>query len=425
MSEAIRATAAQLAFISSQAPFPAFVGGYGAGKTYALVLRMLGLVAGGSAVAYYMPTYGLIHDLGIPRLLGILESVFGVRGVKRMVAGRPQVDIPGFGRVLFRSMDTPEAIIGYEVVDSFFDELDTLPADKAAQIWRLALARNRARRLVPVAGIPANTMSVVTTPEGFRFVYEQWGRRRHEAEASGYVLYRGRTAENPALDPSYVETLKATYPANLLAAYLDGEFVNLTAGSVYAEFDRALNATSERIQPGDVLHVGMDFNVGKMSAAVHVLRGDAPHAVQEYTGVVDTPAMVALLKREHPGHNIIIYPDASGASRRSNNASESDIAILKQAGFGVRVNAANPAVKDRVLAVNRMIHNAGERRYRVNPQTCPELVEALEKQAYDKHGEPDKSAGLDHIIDAAGYFIAYRYPVRKILTTLKLGMASR
>jgi hypothetical protein len=38
-------------------------------------------------------------------------------------------------------------------------------------------------------------------------------------------------------------------------------------------------------------------------------------------------------------------------------------------------------------------------------------VESLEKQAYDKNGEPDKKGGFDHIVDAAGYFIAYRYPL--------------
>jgi hypothetical protein len=39
------------------------------------------------------------------------------------------------------------------------------------------------------------------------------------------------------------------------------------------------------------------------------------------------------------------------------------------------------------------------------------LVESLEKQSYDKNGEPDKKAGFDHIVDAAGYFVSYRYPV--------------
>jgi hypothetical protein len=60
-----------------------------------------------------------------------------------------------------------------------------------------------------------------------------------------------------------------------------------------------------------------------------------------------------------------------------------------------------------------MLHHEGERRYKVNPETCPHYVEALEKQAYDKNGEPDKTSGLDHCLDAGGYFISYRYPIQK------------
>ena len=211
---------------------------HNSGKTHALILRLLGLLGAGQTCAYYMPTYGLIHDLGIPRLLAIVEGEFGIRARARLVGGRPQVDIPGIGRVIFRSMDAPESIIGYEVVDSFFDELDTLPTDKAAQVWRLGLARNRAKRRAPIVGMPPNTMSVATTPEGFRFVYEQWGRDVAKAEATGYVIYRGRTMDNPELDPAYVETLRASYPSALLRAYLEGEFVNLKDAGMHREWLR-------------------------------------------------------------------------------------------------------------------------------------------------------------------------------------------
>ena len=40
------------------------------------------------------------------------------------------------------------------------------------------------------------------------------------------------------------------------------------------------------------------------------------------------------------------------------------------------------------------------------------MVEGLEKQAYDKNGEPDKTSGLDHVNDAAGYAVFYKWPVR-------------
>jgi hypothetical protein len=143
----------------------------------------------------------------------------------------------------------------------------------------------------------------------------------------------------------------------------------------------------------------------------------------EYTGVFDTPAIARMLKERYKdkGHAIYIYPDASGNSRKSQNASESDIAILRHHGFNILVNNANPAVKDRVLSANSMIES---RKYRVNLDTCPSLVEAFERQAYDKNGEPDKTSGFDHVIDSATYFIAYRYPIqsRSILRTKIMGI---
>ena len=122
--------------------------------------------------------------------------------------------------------------------------------------------------------------------------------------------------------------------------------------------------------------------------------------------------MIAAFKARYEGHAIFVYPDASGQSRKSNNASQSDIALLRQARFTVSVAPANPAVKDRILSMNQMIHAGGVRRMRVNQDKCPSFVESLEKQAYDKNGEPDKASGLDHTNDAAGYFIFYKYPVR-------------
>jgi len=62
--------------------------------------------------------------------------------------------------------------------------------------------------------------------------------------------------------------------------------------------------------------------------------------------------------------------------------------------------------------MNRMIHADGKRRLKVNPDTCPQLVMSLEQQAYDKNGEPDKSNGWDHIVDAQGYYIEARFPLK-------------
>lgn len=403
-------TPTQKAFATSREPFPAFVGGFGSGKTAAAIARAMALKAHfrGCDIAYYLPTYPLVEDIAFRRFPDLCERK---DWAYRLNKASSFIEFPNAGRIVFRTMERPERIVGYEVAHSVLDELDTLPTEKAREVWNKVIARNRQKM---ASGFP-NTVAVATTPEGFRFVYDTWQKN----PAPGYVLFRAKTEDNAAnLPPGYIDNLRNTYPSNLLAAYLDGEFVNLTAGSVYPEFDRALNATNETVQPGDTLHIGMDFNVVKGAAVVHVLRGDDPHAVDEYTGVFDTPSMIELIKRDYEKHQVMIYPDASGKARKSQNASESDIALLKAAGFRICVNPANPAVKDRVLSANAMILKDGKRRYKVNPQTCPHLVESLEKQAYDRNGEPDKSSGFDHIIDAATYMLAYRYPIVKRITTV-------
>jgi hypothetical protein len=240
-------------------------------------------------------------------------------------------------------------------------------------------------------------------------VYDRWQKN----PSPGYRLIKATTMSNAKnLPDGYIDSLRASYPPNLLQAYLDGEFVNLTSGSVYAEFDRILNGSSETIRVSEPLHIGMDFNVGKMAAVVNVLRDGEPHAVDELTGILDTPAMIAAIKSRYEGHAILVYPDATGGNRKSQNASESDLALLRAARFTVLVNPSNPAVKDRVLAMNQMIHSEGKRRLHVNADRCPVLVECLEKQAYDKNGEPDKAGDLDHSPDAQGYFVSHKFPVR-------------
>lgn len=396
-----RLSATQRAFVTCTDPYPCFVGGFGSGKTAAAMARAMALkvMCREQSVAYYLPTYPLIEDIAFQRFPELCEKRGWAFKLNKQSA---VMEFPGAGRLIFRNMEQPERIVGYEVAHSVVDEIDIMPTDKARNAWNKIIARNRQK-----CGMP-NTVGVATTPEGFKFVYERWERN----PAQGYRLFRASTEDNAAnLPDGYIDNLRASYPPALLAAYLDGRFVNLTSGSIYAEFDRALNRSTETIQVSEPLHIGMDFNVGQMAGAVFVLRDGDPHGVDEITGVLDTPAMIATIKSRYQGHAIFVYPDASGGGRRSNNASESDIALLRAAGFTVLAPSANPPVKNRILAMNQMIHCEGVRRLKVNVDRCPMLVEALEKQAYDKNGEPDKTSGLDHINDACGYFIHYKFPV--------------
>ena len=146
-------------------------------------------------------------------------------------------------------------------------------------------------------------------------------------------LVRMRTADNPHLPPDFIERLQANYDPSLLRAYLDGEFVNLTTGQVYDRFDRAKHVTTDLPElDREPLRVGLDFNVGNMSAVIAIRQGSSLLVIDEISGAHDTDAIGQELIRRYPGRRIYGYPDASGGNR-STNATQTDIQILE--GYGI------------------------------------------------------------------------------------------
>ncbi|MHA3062519.1 terminase large subunit domain-containing protein [Acinetobacter sp. ANC 4641] len=408
-------------FLQLDNKFRAFVAGFGSGKTWVGCSSLCDKSWEFPKVplGYFAPTYPQIRDIFFPTI----DEVAFDWGLKtKIYESNKEVDIY-YGRqyrstIICRSMEKPQTIVGFKIGHALIDELDVMPMVKAQQAWRKIIARMRYKQ----AGL-LNGIDVATTPEGFKFTYEQFVKEASSSDAKRalYGMIQASTYDNEKnLPDDYISSLRESYPPQLIEAYLRGQFINLTSGAVYPEFSRKLNHTDETIHPSEPLHIGMDFNVLKMSAVVYVIRNGLPIALDEMVGVRDTPAMAELIKERYQsiGHHITVYPDASGQNTTSKSASISDLSILQQAGFTIKANSVNPRVKDRVNAVNAMICNAnGERRFKVNTHKCPTLTECMEQQAYDKFGEPDKSTGHDHANDAMGYPIAFLYPVNKPIIT--------
>lgn len=401
----IKATEPQAQFLTLPHKYRLFCAGFGAGKSETMAnAAMIDAAASADAlIGCYAPTYDLVRLITASRLQNKLDE-HGIRHTYNKAENIIYTSAPGFGDFVLRTLDNPERIVGYETYTAHVDELDTLKAEHARKAWNQVVARNRQRPRGVVE--PFNQASAYTTPEGFRFCHERWVIKSSPL----YGMVTAATYSNPYLPSDYVESLSETYPAELVEAYIEGRFVNLTTGTVYSAYGRHRCESSERIKDGEPLFIGQDFNVGAMASTVYVRRPDGWHAVDELTGIYDTPALCATLKERYAGHQLTVYPDASGASRKTVNASSSDIALLKQAGFRVRAPSKNPPVKDRILAVNKALEDA---RLWVNSRACPTVARSLEQQAYDKNGEPDKSSGDDHQNDATGYPIAYEMPVVK------------
>jgi hypothetical protein len=286
---------------------------------------------------------------------------------------------------------------------------------KAEDCWRKIIARMRYN----VADLK-NGIDIMSTPEGFRFCHKLFVQMVQENPelSKNYGMIQASTYDNEKnLPEDYIPSLKEIYPAELVEAYINGQFVNLTNGTVFHNYDRVRCNSNEFIKDGEPLFIGQDFNVQYMASSIAVQRPDGFHFVAELKDVFDTPDVIKIIQEKYKGHRIIMYPDASGSSRKSVDASKSDIALLTQAGFAVRAHASNPAVKDRILAANKAFE-AGK--VKVNAKACPTIARCLEQQAYDDNGEPDKGAGFDHQNDATTYPIAYEFPILKPMSRMKV-----
>lgn len=400
------------------------IGGYGTGKTISFCYKAIHLASlnVGYTGVLLEPTNAMVQDVLIPEFEACLQEA-GIP-YKFKASPLPQFELrfsTGTTTILFRSGENYRRLAGLNLAFFGVDECDTIEKKVAWKMWRML--QSRLRRGAVYQGF------TTSTPEGFGFLYEFFEKELNKTDRR-YI--RARTMDNPFLPEEFIVSLKENYPAELIAAYLEGRFVNLAAGQIYYKFDRRLNHTDYSIDdvrksvegkfdihgrpiPLPALHIGMDFNINKMAAIVHVTDALGPIAVDEIIDARDTEDMVNIIKERYPDFNITVYPDSSGKNRsHASVAAPTDHHILRAAGFSVVVGSTNPPVKDRINSMNMALCNSdGVRAYRINTNKCKRYTETLEQQTYDANGQPDKSNDTDHPNDAGGYFIHNKYPVKR------------
>lgn len=187
------------------------------------------------------------------------------------------------------------------------------------------------------------------------------------------------------------------------------------SGRIYYAFDRSHNVVKYQGPTPDVVYVGMDFNIDPMSAVVAARIGDTLHIIDEVRIFgSNTSEVCDELKNRFPKARLWVFPDPAGNQRKTSAGGATDITILRNAGFTVKVPHTHTAVRDRINAVNSLLCSAdGVRRLIIDPK-CKYTIEGLERQVYKEgSSQPDKTGGYDHMNDAIGYMVDYLFPVRR------------
>ncbi len=390
----------QLAFVTdNQTQIIGISAGYGAGKTRALAAKAVTLAAAnqGFIGCVMEPTGPLIRDIWQNDFEDFLEHYDIPYTFRASPLPEYMLHLPGGDtKILCRSFENWSRIIGLNLAWVLADEIDTVTPAIANKAFPKILGRLRSGNV--------RQFGAASTPEGFRWMWTTFGSEDAQTRQDRKLI-KMRSVDNPHLPPDFIERLEANYDPTLLKAYLDGEFVNLTTGTVYDRFDRSKHVISKLPDTErEPLRVGVDFNVGNMSAVIGVKLNNSLFVIDEISGAHDTDSLAQQIKARYPDRRIYVYPDASGGNR-STNASQTDIQILESYGMANQSPRANPPVRDRVSAVQALLENGkGQVRLQIST-TCKRMIECLELQCYTEKGDPDKDSGHDHMNDALGYLV--------------------
>jgi terminase large subunit-like protein len=401
----------QLEFCADNASrYLALIGGYGCGKTKALAIKLIILAKlnpGCKGVAL-SPTY----QMAIRNLIPTIEEELWLQNIpfhfnKSELTFEIQVSRGKWSLIHISPAEKYKRVAGLNLAFFGVDEADLLNKQMFIDAWRMLISRLRDPRAKVYQGV------AVSTPEGFKGCWQYWVDDVQK-KVKGWQqrrMIKAKTEDNKSLPPEFIEDLRSQYPPELLAAYLNGEFVNLKGLPVYYRYNPSYgdgNWTAKTIEnfPDHALHIGLDFNKGINPCEVHVISGSWRYLVDELYGFRDSDACISELRQRYPNREMHFYPDASGFEAFSNY----------ERAFGssrVHYHPKNPNVENRVASLHVGVFDpeSKDRRYLVNPKKAPHADAAFQKQVYNDKGEPDKAAGLDHPVDACGYFHNYRFPV--------------
>jgi hypothetical protein len=300
----------QLAFVDDTATeIIGISAGYGAGKTRALCAKAVMLAAAnqGFIGAVMEPTGPLIRDIWQNDFEQFLEAYEIPYTFRASPLPEYMLHLPGGDtKILCRSFENWSRIIGLNLAWVLADEIDTVTPSIANKAFPKILGRLRSGNV--------RQFGAASTPEGFRWMWNTFGSEDAKGR-NDRKLIKMRSADNPHLPPDFIERLQANYDPNLLRAYLDGEFVNLTTGTIYDRFSREKHVVAELPDlDREPLRIGVDFNVGNMSAVIGVRTGSSLLVIDEISGAHDTDALAQEIQARYPQRRIYIYPDAATAA---------------------------------------------------------------------------------------------------------------
>lgn len=393
-------TAPQTNIFTSPARFRTVVAGRRFGKTFLSTIEILRAAISGKNknVWYIAPTYGSAKEIAWDMLIHTIPEEYIYKTNETALT----IKLINGATISLKGAEKPNNLRGRALDFVVLDEF----ADMRPETWNEVIRPSLSDRHSEES--PTRAL-FIGTPKGRNHFYDLWATGLDGAD--GWYSFQYTTLEGGNVPEKEIEQARMDLDERTFNQEYCAEFVTYS-GLIYYAFSRELTVVNID-DTGSTLHIGMDFNLDPMSAVVCLRHGQDLLAIDEIVMYgSNTDEMVAEIKERYPNRHIIIYPDPASRQRKTSAGGRTDLSILQNAGFSVKVKKQHPLVRDRINAVNsRLLSGDGERHLFISPK-CKQTIKSLERQTYKEGTSQPNKDGFDHMNDALGYLVEYMFPIR-------------
>ena len=394
----IKLTKPQYEVSSCKKRFRVLISGRRFGKTYLCITEMMKYASQPNQKIWYVaPTFKMAKEIAWSNLKEMLNSFNWIEDINETTMS---IRIRKTNSVIsLKGADNYDALRGSGLNFLILDEF----ADIDKKAWFEVLRASVADTLGDVL--------MCGTPKGYgNWSYEMYLKGKQDDH---WGSYQYTTVQGGMVSKEEIEQAKQDIDIRTFRQEFEGTFENY-AGSVYYNFHPVESVIDRQIDWEKPLHIGMDFNVDPMSACVTQIEKDKIYAVDEiiiYSSNTDEMCQ-EIRDRYGSKAQIFIYPDPASRQRKTSAGGRTDLSILQNAGFKVKVKHKHPSIRDRVNAVNAKLKDSKGTRHIFVSKSCKTMIKGLQRQIYKENTNiPDKEQGFDHMNDALGYLIDYIKPL--------------
>lgn len=389
---------AQQAIVDAPQRFKVVVAGRRFGKTH-LAIRELCRYARwpNREVWYVAPTYRQSKMIAWKKLKAKLIEL---RWAKKINEADLMITLKNNSTISLKGADNADNLRGVGLDYLVMDEFAEIDSSAWFEVLRPTLADKQGHAMF------------IGTPKGF----SNWAHDLYmlETENTQWKSFQYTTIDGGNVPQEEIEAARRDLDERSFRQEFMATFEEY-AGRVYFAFDRRTNVKPYQGDAPKLIYLGCDFNIDPMSAVLFHREGDTLHVFDEIRIFgSNTNELVDEVHSRYPNARIMAFPDPAGRQRKTSAGGLTDIRILQNAGWNVKAHSTHTSIRDRVNAVNsRLKSSDGTIHLFIDPK-CKHTIEGLEKQIY-KEGtsQPDKSSGLDHMMDALGYCVDYLFPIKR------------